>query len=137
MKFAWVRRNLPAFGLGLLVGIAIGVHLWRCNPFHHPRGGNPTSRIVERFSRDLKLTPDQKTRLAAILEKTHDKMTALQAKSGADFQAIQKETATAIEKILTKDQLPVFIKMEKKHIARMQKRGHGPMDACPPPPEKP
>jgi len=136
MNTTWARRYLPAFGLGLLVGVAIGVHLWRCNPFHH-QGGNPTTRIVERFARDLKLAPEQKVKLAAILDKTHNKMQAMKAKSCADFQAIQKETATAIEKILTKEQLPVFIGMEKKHLVRMGKKGRGPMNACPPPPELP
>ena len=135
MKTAGISRHLPAFGLGLLVGAAIGVHLWRCNPFHHPKG-DPTQRIVERFSRDLQLSPEQKTRLTAILEKTHTRMETLRTKSAADFQSLQKETATAIEKILTKEQLPVFIKMEKKHIARMKKMARGPMGACPPPPDK-
>jgi len=137
MNTNWMRRYLPAFGLGLLVGVAIGLHLWRCNPFHHPKSGDPTSHIVDRFSHDLKLTPEQTKKLTVILEKTHDKMTALQAKSAANFQAVQKETASAIEGILTKEQLPLFIKMEKKHIARMQRKGLGPMGVCPPPPGKP
>jgi len=137
MNASPARRYLPAFGLGLLVGVAIGVHLWRWDPFHHPKGGDPTPRIVERFSRDLKLTPEQKTRLTAILEKTRGKMQALQGKSCADFQAIQKETAAAIEKILTPEQRPVFVKMEKKHIARLREKGRGPMGSCPPPPVQP
>lgn len=137
MNKNWARRYLPAFGLGLLVGIAIGVHQWRWNPFHHHRGGNPATRIIERFSRDLNLTPEQKVKLAVILEKTHDKMQAVKAESCADFQALQKETATAIEKILTREQLPIFIGMEKKHLVRMRKKSHGPADSCPPPPPNP
>jgi Spy/CpxP family protein refolding chaperone len=136
MNTTWMRRYLPAFGLGLLVGVAIGVHLWRCNPFHH-KGGNPTTRIVERFGRDLKLAPEQKAKLAVILDRTHNRMLALKTKSSAEFQALQKETATAIEKILTKEQQVLFAAMEKKHLVRMQKGGHGPEGSCPPPPDKP
>jgi len=127
---AWRRWVLP-FIVGLLVGLAVGVHLWRCNPFrghHEPKPG----RLVEKFSRQLGLSPEQKEKLAAILEKGHGRMKDLHEKTAPHFEAIQKDTAIAIEKILTPEQLEKFRKIERKCLLPRNAKGQ---KRCPPPGE--
>ena len=78
------------------------------------------------FSRDLKLSADQRTKLTAILERTHKRIEALRNEAGPKFEAIRKDTAREIEKILTPGQLPLFRQHEKKWEARHHEPGHGP-----------
>jgi len=125
-----LRRYVLPFSLGLLVGIAAGIHLWKWNPLRHHGNGNPTSHIVNKFSHKLKLTADQQKKLTAILEKSHARMEDLRKNSFPKFQAIQKDTASQIERILDSGQLDKFRAMEKKMLARRDKRGMEPGKPC-------
>ncbi len=116
-QFGW-KHLVWALAVGVAAGLALGLHLPRWGLLRPHRGGDPTARLVDRFSRDLKLTAEQRTKLTAILENTHKRIVGLHREEGAKFEAIRKETSRRIEKILTPDQAKRFHELEKRWEAR-------------------
>lgn len=64
---------------------------------------------IERLTKNLDLTPEQKTKVEAIYQEQHDK-----------FKAIHQETRSRIEAILTKEQLAKMDSMSKQHQEKSQ-----------------
>lgn len=123
-QFGWLHLIL-ALAVGLAAGVAIGLHMPRWAFMHMHRGGNPTARMVEKFSRDLKLDAAQREKLTAILERTHKRVMDLRKGVGPRFEAIRRETSAEIAKILTPEQAARFREMEKKWDARHRGRKPG------------
>jgi Spy/CpxP family protein refolding chaperone len=93
------------FLLGLLVG-GVGSHLWgervwgRQEPA--PRQGPPSrARIVNDFTRELQLTPDQQEKIGAIIDDTR-------VQAQAQHEKIRQQGRDRIRAILTPEQLPKF-----------------------------
>jgi len=133
-QFGW-KHLIWSLAVGIAIGLALGLHLPRWRLMHGHRGGDQTSHMVDRFSRDLKLTAEQRTKLTAILENTHKRIVSLHKEEGTKFEAIRKETSRAIERILTPEQAKRFHEMEKRREAH--RRGPGAKAGCPGPGPEP
>ncbi len=113
------RYRLWHLGLALIVGAAggaaFGLHRGRWEAHRYmAAGGPPTARMVERFGRRLHLTEDQKQKLAPILDRAKQRMVVLHGDTAPRVEAIRRESAAAIERILTPDQVAPFRAMQKK-----------------------
>jgi Spy/CpxP family protein refolding chaperone len=130
---------LAVFCVGLAGGVLIGRRLlpraafdrsFRPPPgdFRGPmgegRGGAPPpGRLVERLSRDLELTADQKTKIEAILASRRPRLDALQQDARANFDAEQQGLRDEIRTVLTPDQQKKFDEREKELRGRFGRRG--------------
>ena len=114
-----------AFVAGLLVGIA-GDRLY----FHRMFPGRRdfgSGRIVERFNRELHLTPGQKTEVQQIVDSHRAKIESLMTNVRPEIRKELDATNAEIEKVLTPDQRTQFQKM------RMRMPGRHGMPPSPPP----
>lgn len=123
MRLEW-RQVVPA----LLIGLALGAGLGRWAHWRHHGGGSPErryGRMVERFSRALDLTPDQRDRVESILETKRQRIRALRAETRPRFEEIRRSTKEEIRKVLTPEQAERFARLEEKW-ARMRQRRRAP-----------
>lgn len=100
------------FVLGLLVG-GFGNHLWGERVWGHQGVGShqgpPTrARIVNDFTRELQLTPDQQTEISAIIDETRTQVRALYQPLDAQHEQIRQQARARIRAVLTPEQLPKF-----------------------------
>ena len=109
---------------GLLVGAAGG--WWAGRELFPRRWGweQRYEKMLERFSSELKLTPDQKEQVKALLEAKRQKMEALRNEVRPRREEIRQSTQTEIRKLLSPEQQTKFDRMEKEWQARRAKR-HG------------
>lgn len=75
-----------------------------------PMRGRPPrpAQIAERMGRELNLTPDQRTRLEAVLERNADRLQQFRRRTGAEFDALRKQLDSEISAILTPEQRETF-----------------------------
>lgn len=111
-----LKKILIAFLIGSLVGWFAATRSFE-SPMHGKRG-----QLVEKFSRELKLTPDQKEKVRVILEAKRAQFKALREELRPKFDEIRLSSRAEIEKILTPEQIPAFKKMESDWQARREKR---------------
>ena len=115
------KQVVIAFVLGGCVGFAAAwgsLPRWR----HHPWGGNQFQhRLLDRFSSTLKLTPDQRSQVAAILETKRQKMDALRAEIRPRFDELRASTGAEIRRLLTPEQQQRFDVMEAEWDARVKR----------------
>ena len=90
-------------------------------------GGPPSGRLVERLSRDLELTSDQRTKIEGVLTARRPRLDTLQQEVRSKFDAEQESLRNEIRAILTPDQQKKFDEREKEMRGRFGRRG-------PPPP---
>ena len=115
-----MKRHLPliaacvmAFVLGMLC------QRWILHArFGHWDGEDHTARLVQLFSRRLKLTTDQQAKVSAILDASHQKMRALHEQVQPKFEALRADTQQQIRALLTPAQAQTFDAMEAKFDAR-------------------
>ncbi len=121
------RQVIISFLLGSI--LTAGVFQIRRGPWGHPSDPKMRyQRMLERFSRTLKLTDDQKSKIAVIFESQRQKIDALRSETGPRFEALRQSASDEIRRLLTPEQQLKFDEMEKKH-AEMRKRwrdGGGP-----------
>jgi Spy/CpxP family protein refolding chaperone len=92
-------------------------------------GGNPG----ERMAKELNLTADQQTKMKAIMESTHQQMSAIekdqslsQQDKHAKIQQLHESTKSQISAILTPDQQQKFAQMHEHMGQGGRGRGHRP-----------
>ncbi len=129
---------LAAFVAGLVVGIA-GELVYLIHTHHyipsHP-GKSMTQRLVDRLDRELKLDPQQRTKIEAIVEARRRRIDTIWSSVRPAVMQEIDATNAEIEKVLKPDQLEKFKAIE----TRMRNRvGHGPgrHERMPPPPPPP
>jgi Spy/CpxP family protein refolding chaperone len=94
------------FVLGVLVG-GISNHLWGQRVWGGRqeavvRTGPPSrAKIVDDFTRELQLTPDQQTKIGAIIDDTRTQVSA-------DHEKLRLQGRERIRAVLTPEQLPKF-----------------------------
>jgi len=115
--FGW-KHIILALLVGIIAGFALCLHVPRHRLMPWKHGGDPNTRLVERFSRGLNLTADQRTKLVTILERSRKRLDSLRGEIGPKFEAIRRETNTAIEKILTPEQVARFRQLHRKFEQR-------------------
>lgn len=121
MKINWTQV-LVAFLLGILVGLGT---LWCARRYHFHKmthGEDRYAHMLDKFSRKLELTPDQKEKVKAILEAKRQKIKALREQVGPKFEEIKSSTEAEIRKILTPGQQEKFESFKKKWEGRWEKR---------------
>lgn len=77
-------------------------------------GEGPAEHRVERMSKELQLTPDQKSKLEVIFKEQHEK-----------FRAIHEESHNRISQILTPEQSKKFEEMKKQHQQQRREKMKG------------
>ena len=113
MKLAWKQVTL-AFVIGTGMGAAA---TWAYAPrMFHPHWGSVQfqQHMLEQFSSKLRLTPDQRQHVAAILEAKREKMDALRAEIRPRFEALRTSTSAEIRQFLTPEQQTRFDVMESE-----------------------
>jgi Spy/CpxP family protein refolding chaperone len=119
------RANNKAIGLIVLVfllGIAIGglgTHFWGGRIFGG-RADHP--RIVERLTRELALTPDQRKQLETIIEETRTKFQSIYEQERPLYDQARKEGRGRIRAILTPEQRPKFEEFVRRLDEERSKR---------------
>lgn len=109
------KEIVIAFLIGGLVGWFAATRSFE-RPMHGKRGD-----LIEKFSRELQLTPAQKEQVRAILEVKRAQFKALREELRPRFEEIRLSSRSEIEKILTPEQIPAFKKMEADWQARRGK----------------
>lgn len=104
---------LIVFVLGVLVG-GVGNHFWgqsvwggRSDRSAH-MGPPSRTKIIDDFTRELQLTPDQQQQLGTIIDQTRAEWAAQHEATQKKHEAIRQEAHTRIRAILTPDQAPKF-----------------------------
>jgi Spy/CpxP family protein refolding chaperone len=99
------------FLLGVLLG-AVATHMWGERVWGHQdthtAGMKPVNQVVAEFTRELQLTPDQQTQVAAIIDDTHAQWKALYAPVDAQKERIRQQSRARIRALLTPEQQPKF-----------------------------
>lgn len=99
------------FLLGALLG-AVATHVWGERVWGHQdthtAGMKPVNQVVAEFTRELQLTPDQQTQVAAIIDDTHAQWKALYAPVDAQKEQIRQQSRARIRALLTPEQQPKF-----------------------------
>ena len=117
MKIPWKIHWHQAV-ISLLIGFALGAAYgqWHAREsFHeHWKHGNMRQHMLERFSKGLHLTADQKKQAAAIFDAKRPQMAALQAEMKPKFEALRNSTQAELRKILTPDHQKEMDKMNAK-----------------------
>jgi Spy/CpxP family protein refolding chaperone len=78
-------------------------------------------QMVDRFSRKLKLTVQQREQVSAILEQRRAQMRALHYQVRPQFESMRAQTSDQIRAVLTPEQITAFDKMEAEQDKRWQK----------------
>ena len=106
---------------GMLLGIPVGMAVAR-HAAASRWGKDRYAHKLAVFSRELKLTPDQKTEVAAILQEKRKKIEGLRAEIRPRFQAIRAATNAEIRQVLSPTQQPRFEQLQAQEEARRAKR---------------
>ena len=80
-----------------------------------------SGKRLERLTKELTLTTDQQTKVAAILKADEPQMQAVMDKMMADKKAIMDASDQKIEGVLTPDQVKKYEQMKAEHQKKMDK----------------
>src|SRR5688572_7922879 len=108
MKYPW-KEILVAFVIGAIVG---GFAVTRSFERPMPRKGG--AHLVEKFSRELNLSSEQKEQVRRILKSKREQFRALRDQLKPRFDELRNSSRSEIEKILTPEQIPAFRQMEQR-----------------------
>jgi Spy/CpxP family protein refolding chaperone len=128
----WLQVTV-AFVLGAAIACAV---VFCHSPWGPHRGGKDRfNHMMNRFSRELKLTDDQKKQVAAIFEAKRQRIESIRSGIDAQFEDVRRSTSEEIRKILTPEQVEKFEKLEQKH-AEQRRRWRERFGDGPPPPAR-
>ena len=105
---------------GMLLGVPVGMAVAR-HAAAPPWVKDRYAHKLDVFSRELKLTPDQKQQVAAILQEKRKKIEGLRAEIRPRFQAIRAATNAEIRQVLLPTQQPRFEQLQAQEEARWAK----------------
>lgn len=134
MKSAWIQVLLA-----LVIGFTFGITFHKfthhkhhtkchsCTPCKYDKAGHGKHnkmkrKMLEHFSSELNLTPEQKTKVAAIFESKHQEMMKIREEVTPRFKALRKSTHDEINKILTPEQQKKFEELDSKFKSLHQKK---------------
>lgn len=72
------------------------------------RGGPPPGLLLERLTRDLQLTEDQRSRIGVVLKTSRERLDSLQQDTHDRLETEQRELRDKIRQELTPEQQPKF-----------------------------
>jgi len=114
MRIEW-KQAAPALVLGCIVGLLAGAGLHHAAVFwrmHH--GGPGAERLLNKFSKELKLEPAQREGVKAVLETYRGKTQTLHQETAARFLEIRTAMRADIDKLLTPEQRKRFQEMQSR-----------------------
>ena len=120
------------FVLGLAVGLATGAWGFRYHAGKHFSMRPKTEHIMDRLTRELDLTMEQKEQVAALLEANKARMDAIRDESRPRIDALRQKGVEDIRGILTAEQSAKFDALKRKWEERRER--HHSKDGTPPPP---
>ena len=107
--------------VALVVGVCVG--WFAASKFSHPPMHDwKNGRMLERFSRKLDLTPDQKEKVAGILEVKREQFLALRSQVKPQFEEIRSSSRAEIRKLLDPVQQEKFDRLQTEREARRKTR---------------
>ncbi len=113
-------------GIALLVVLLLGLSssriLFRRHFFEHANPDRHYEKILNRFNSKLHLSPDQKTKVAATLDQSRQRIKALRAELRPKFDEIRDSANAEIRSVLNPDQQMKFDEMQAEWKARKGKR---------------
>ena len=124
---------LAVFCVGLTTGVLLGRRMvnFPGRPFAAPPGppglaggrpgGPPPGILLERLTRDLALTEDQRSRIGVVLKGSRERLDRLQEETHDRLEAEQRAVREQIRQELRSDQQPKF----DRWIAENPPRGPG------------
>ncbi len=109
--------------VALVIGVAVG--WFAAVRFAPERSHRPWQKgqMLERFSRELDLTPEQKTQVAKVFEAKRAQLTALREEMRPRLEAARLSSQNEIRRLLDPAQSEKFDAMEAKAAARRQEKG--------------
>jgi Spy/CpxP family protein refolding chaperone len=118
MRLQWRQILISA-----LVGFALGAVsvAWYLEYRDTGGGEDHYSRMQERFSSRLDLTPEQKQQIGAILEDMRQKVSALRTEIRPRFEEIRRAVREEIRSLLTPEQQKKFDAMQSEWESRRKK----------------
>ena len=116
MKSPW-REVIVALLVGVIVGWFAATRSFEVCAHHWKSGGG----MLEKFSKELKLSPEQKEKVGTILESKRAQFAALRTEMKPRFEEIRTSSKSEIAKVLTPEQMERFTQMEERWKARREK----------------
>jgi Spy/CpxP family protein refolding chaperone len=118
---------LIVFLLGVLLG-GVGNHLWGSRVWGNSPGhsGPPPTReqVLDNFTKELQLTPDQEKQLGAILDDSRAQFRALSESLDPKRMQIRDESRAQMRALLTPEQQPKFDAfMQRQDLQHKNGRG--------------
>ncbi len=107
--------------MALLVGVLIG---WFAFPqlAMKQRSDWKKGKMLERFSRELQLTPEQKEKVGEVMRAKRGQMDAFRREMKPKFDEMRAASKAEIRKLLTPDQQEKFDRLEARWEERRKKR---------------
>lgn len=118
------RRAYLYFALTFILGVVAGgagVLFYGWHTGHWHRGFN-RDRMVQRMSRDLRLSDAQVEQLKRIMDESGQKLRELRKQTAPQFEAVRQESQDRIRQILTPEQLTRFNEQVRRFEERRKKR---------------
>jgi Spy/CpxP family protein refolding chaperone len=85
-------------------------------------GGGDQTRLVNRLTHDLNLTPDQQKQLSEILTSTQTRYNGVRQQMNPQFEQIRNQSNDQIRQILTPDQRPKFEEFLRRVVEERRNR---------------
>ena len=122
------RRAVFYLALVFVLGVALGgvgtylAEEWNVVDWHgrnrdHGRG------VVERLSKELSLSPEQRTQLEAILGETGKQYEQIRERTQPEYEQVRQAGRERIRAILTEQQRPKFEELLRQIDAERRQRG--------------
>lgn len=105
--------------LGIILGLAAGAWGMRWYFNHTLLSWNPANRFVVKLDSDLKLTPDQKEKIAGILASQKERMKGLRKDWERQVGTLGREGEDQIAALLTPQQADDFMRLHDEIHGRM------------------
>lgn len=115
MRLDW-KQILPALLVGCLAGFWAGALLG------HRRPPPKTDRMLDKFSRELRLEAGQEESVKTILERYRPKFDALHGETDARLLELRTAMNSELDKLLQPEQQARFKELQTRWEARHQKR---------------
>jgi hypothetical protein len=126
MKTGWViswHQAVIALLIGFTLGTVFGQWQAKDNLHNHRKKGDQRTHMMERFNKELHLTPDQQQQIARIFESNQSQMTSLHSEMRPKFEALRNTIQAEIRKILNADQQKKFDVMNAEMEKHRKKHG--------------
>ncbi|MBI3297107.1 MAG: hypothetical protein HYZ75_03015 [Elusimicrobia bacterium] len=121
MRIEW-KQVVAGLAVGMILGAGMGA--WRIRHLHRGLGAEGHQRrMLERFSKRLELTDDQRAKVSTILDNKRRRLAAMRAEAAPKFEELRTSTRGEIRALLTPEQLPAFDKLAAEPEMRRKKRG--------------